>query len=87
MAGDVIYATHRELNGWRPTPALDERGKVKPPSEQRTNRPRWSEPVDCQGRMIIDPDTQLDDVWIAECDQCSFQIGIPKRAQEAFWSR
>lgn len=87
MAGEMIYATHRELNGWRSTPALDDRGQVKPPAEQRASRPRWSEPIDCAGRLIIDPDTQLDEVWIATCDQCAFEIGIPDRAQKAFWAR
>lgn len=80
----MIFAAHRELNLWRPAPSLDEKGKVRATAEHPMTSPRWSEPVDCNGRMVIDDDTKLDDIWEATCDRCGFQIGIPPRARRAF---
>ena len=79
----VIFSTHRELNGWRPAPKLDEHGKVVLGGPQ--TKARWSEWQGCAGRMVVDPETEQDEVWIAECDMCGFTIGIPPRARAAFF--
>lgn len=80
----MIYATHREMNGWRSAPSLDTDGKVKASAEHPLTRPRWSEGVDCDGRLVIDDDTMLDDIWVAVCDACGYEVGVPPRAQKAF---
>jgi hypothetical protein len=44
----------------------------------RELRWRYAAPeTECHGRMVIDPETAHDEVWIADCDECGLSIGIP----------
>ena len=80
----MVFSSHRELNGWRPSPKLDEHGKVVAQGRPQA-KTRWSEWQGCAGQMVVDPETQQDEIWIAECDMCGFTIGIPPRASADFF--
>jgi hypothetical protein len=45
---------------------------------------RWrnARPDDCRGLMIVDPWTEDEGTWIADCDECGLSIGIPPRQRE-----
>lgn len=52
-------------------------------------RPGWREQDEglrklCRGNLVVDPDTEDAEIWIADCDQCGETIGIPPR-QQATW--
>jgi hypothetical protein len=42
-----------------------------------------SEP-DCTGVMRVDPDTEGEDTWVADCDVCGLEVGIAPR-ERARW--
>lgn len=58
-------------------------------------RPKWV-PWDgtfCEGNMVIDPESMGEPtdehedslpIWVAECDKCGLEIGIPPRQQKAW---
>jgi hypothetical protein len=52
-------------------------------------RPSWGPPEhpDCTGVLRIDAETEHSEVWIAVCDHCGFELGVPPRQQERWRSR
>lgn len=48
-------------------------------------RPGWRDDEDCRGRMIVDSDSEQDEIWVALCDECGLEIGIPPRQRESWF--
>jgi hypothetical protein len=68
----VIFCTHRELYKLRPS--------WRPADELR--------PVpECDGKLVVDSESEAMEVWVAVCDGCSFEIGIPPRQQQDWLRR
>lgn len=54
-------------------------------------RPAWR-PEDefipeCDGKLVIDPGTEHMEIWVAVCDGCQLEIGIPPRQQQEWMRR
>jgi len=49
-------------------------------------RPAWRDEKapECPGKLVIDPQTEREEIWEASCDVCGLEIGIPPRQQKTW---